>query len=103
MGNVTKRYERKDKYAETFSLKATDNLVKKVKVEITQLKKENASLKRAQGSGGQNWPGAQGGSGGGGYNGNGGRGNKRGGGERGRGGSNNNGGGDDEKFLVRMG
>ena len=52
MANTTKRYERTDVYAEMFCLKATDDLVKKLKLEITQLKEEKASLKRSQGSGG---------------------------------------------------
>ena len=69
MANATKRYERTDVYAETFRLKATDDLIKKLRLEITQLKEENDSLKRAQGGRGQN---CSGGSGGGGYNGNGG-------------------------------
>ena len=49
MSNATKRYERTDVYAETFRLKATDDLIKKLKLEITQLKEENDSLKRVQG------------------------------------------------------
>ena len=76
---------------------ATDDLIKKLRLEITQLKDENDSLKRAQGGRGQNLSGGNGG----GYNGNGGKSNKRGGGERGRGGPNNNAGGDDEKFLAQ--
>ena len=48
------RNERTDVYVEKLRLKATDNLVKKLRVEITQMKEENASLKRAQGGGGQN-------------------------------------------------
>ena len=75
MANATKRYERTDVYAETFRLKATDDLIKKLRLEITQLKEEKDCLKRAQGGRGQNW---SGGSGEGGYNENGGRGNKRG-------------------------
>ena len=35
--------------AEKFSLKATDDLIKKLRLEITQLKDENDGLKRAQG------------------------------------------------------
>ena len=38
---------------ETFCLKATDDLVKKLKLEITNMKEENANLKRSQGGGGQ--------------------------------------------------
>ena len=46
MANATKRYERTDVYAETFRVKAKDNLIKKLRLEITQLKEENDSLKR---------------------------------------------------------
>ena len=45
MTKPTKRYERTDVYAETFHLKATDDLVK---LQITNLKEENASLKRSR-------------------------------------------------------
>ena len=95
--NATKRNERTDVYTETFRLKATNDLIKKLNLEITQLKDENDGHKRAQGGRGQNWSGGNGG----GYNGNGGKSNKRGGGERGRGGPNNNAWGDDDKFLAQ--
>ena len=60
MANPTKRYERTDVYAEMFLLKATEDLVKKLRLEITNLKEENASLKRSHGGGGQTLAGRQG-------------------------------------------
>ena len=60
-------------YATTFSIKAMDDLIKKLRMDIANLKEENSSLK-VSGGGGQNWAGVSGRSDGG-FRGDGGRGN----------------------------
>ena len=61
-GNTPWQTLQRDMSKQTYTPRrsATDDFVKKLKLDITQLKEENTSLKRSQGSGGQTLGGVQG-------------------------------------------